>query len=38
MRKRGAQVATTQTGRMGAEAPVGISGRTPLGCQHTAYA
>jgi hypothetical protein len=29
MRKRATQVATTQMGRMGAEDPVGISGRTP---------
>src|SRR6202521_5375787 len=29
MRKRGAEVATTQMGCMGAEAPVGISGHTP---------
>jgi hypothetical protein len=29
MRKRPTQVATTQTGRMGAEDPVGISGPTP---------
>jgi hypothetical protein len=27
MRKRGAQEATTQMGRMGAEDPVGIAGR-----------
>ncbi len=30
MRKRGAQVATTQMGRMGAEDPSGISGHTLL--------
>ena len=30
MRKRGAEVATTQTGRMGAEDPSGISGHTLL--------
>jgi putative FmdB family regulatory protein len=30
MRKRGAQVATTQMGRMGAEDPLGISGHTLL--------
>ncbi|HEV2036640.1 MAG TPA: zinc ribbon domain-containing protein [Candidatus Dormibacteraeota bacterium] len=30
MRKRGAQAATTQTGRMGAEDPSGISGHTLL--------
>src|SRR6202521_1187250 len=30
MRKRGAEAATTQMSRMGAEAPVGISGRTSL--------
>ena len=28
MRKRATEVATTQMGRMGAEDPVGISGRT----------
>jgi hypothetical protein len=34
MRKREAEVATTQMGRMGAEAPVGISGRTPYASFH----
>jgi DNA ligase 1 len=38
MRKRATQVATTQMGRMGAEAPIGISGRTPLGGGALAFA